>query len=203
MKTTNALCGLALTLGLLLGGQGQTKADALYTFEDVATGTSTPFSDTENGITANFLSVPAGGFTITTSFWVSPISGHVLFDPGPSGSQSIPLDVSFSSSLTSVTLDFATDGASPFTLSTYSGGIGGTFIGSSTATGVVPVGGSFPQGVISFNSITPFDSIIFSASAAPYFAVDNIDVQPVPEPATLALAGLGGLSLLLFRPRRK
>jgi hypothetical protein len=203
MKITNALCSLGLTLGLFLTGQGQARADALYTFESIATGTSTPFSDTENGITANFSSTPAGGFTITTSFWVSPILGHVLFDPGPSGSQSIPLDVTFSSSLTSVTLDFSTELASPFTLNTYSGGIGGTFIGTSTVTGAVPSGGSYPQGIISFSSVTPFDSIIFSASSSPYFAVDNIDVQPVPEPATLALGGLGGLSLLLFRRQRK
>jgi hypothetical protein len=199
MKTEKVLCCLCLTAGLFLSGLGQASADALYNFEDVALNTSTPFADTESGITAHFSSTPAGGFTITTSFWVSPISGHVLYDPGPSGASSIPLDVTFSSPLTSVTLDFATDGASPFTLNTYSGGIGGTFIGSSTVTGVVPVGGSFPQGVISFSSVTPFDSIIFSASSAPYFAVDNIDVQPVPS----ALAGLGGLSVLLFRRERK
>lgn len=203
MKTENALCGLCLTLGLFLSGPGQASADALYNFEDVALNTSTPFSETESGITAHFSSTPSGGFTITTSFWVSPISGHVLYDPGPSGASSIPLDVNFSSPLTSVTLDFATDGASPFTLNTYSGGIGGTFIGSSTVTGSIPVGGSFPQGVISFSSVTPFDSIIFSASSVPYFAVDNIDVLAVPEPAMLTLAGLGGLSLLLFRRQRK
>ena len=27
-------------------------------------------------------------------------------------------------------------------------------------------------------------------------------IEPVPEPTTLALAGLGGLSLLLFRRRK-
>jgi hypothetical protein len=200
MKTKNVLCGLGLTLGLFLSGQGQAKADALYNFEDVALNTSTPFSDTESGITANFSS-PAdpGGFTIITSFWVAPISGNVLYDPGPANAGSIPLDVSFSSSLTSVTLDFATDGSSPFTVDAYAGGVSGTFIGASTDTGVIPSGGTYPQGIITFSSATPFNAITFSASSAPFFAVDNIDVVPVPEPATLALAGLGGLSLLLFR----
>lgn len=31
---------------------------------------------------------------------------------------------------------------------------------------------------------------------------DNLDLTPVPEPATLAVAGLGGLSLMLFRRRK-
>jgi cobalamin biosynthesis protein CbiG len=35
------------------------------------------------------------------------------------------------------------------------------------------------------------------------FAVDDISIIAVPEPAMLALAGLSGLSLLLFRRQRK
>jgi hypothetical protein len=30
----------------------------------------------------------------------------------------------------------------------------------------------------------------------------QLSINPVPEPSTLALAGLGGLSLLLFRRRK-
>jgi hypothetical protein len=33
--------------------------------------------------------------------------------------------------------------------------------------------------------------------------LDQYTVGPVPEPATLALAGLSGLSLILFRRQRK
>lgn len=31
--------------------------------------------------------------------------------------------------------------------------------------------------------------------------VNSVDTEPVPEPCSLALAGLGGLALLLFRRR--
>lgn len=34
------------------------------------------------------------------------------------------------------------------------------------------------------------------------FTFSNVEPGPVPEPSTLALAGLGGLSLLLFRRRK-
>ena len=35
-----------------------------------------------------------------------------------------------------------------------------------------------------------------------HFAMDNLTISTVPEPTTSALAGLGGLSLLLYRRRR-
>jgi hypothetical protein len=34
------------------------------------------------------------------------------------------------------------------------------------------------------------------------FTFSNVEPGPVPEPSTLALAGLSGLSLLLFRRRK-
>jgi len=33
--------------------------------------------------------------------------------------------------------------------------------------------------------------------------MDDLNITPVPEPTTLALAGLSGLSLFLFRRQRK
>ena len=100
---------------------------------------------------------------------------------------------------------------------------GNPFVVSNTAAG----GGSITVFLIAWNSVysTPWDA---SAASSPlgwsaaftynYAAgpvpgpvgspgnmntlVSSFGVAPVPEPATMALAGLGGLSLLLFRRRK-
>jgi hypothetical protein len=49
--------------------------------------------------------------------------------------------------------------------------------------------------------IRDYDNIVVSTTEQE--AIDGLNgVAPVPEPATLALASLGGLSLLLFRRRK-
>ena len=45
----------------------------------------------------------------------------------------------------------------------------------------------FPEETISFNGVT-VDSVVLSAPATLYFAIDNVDVQPVPKPATITLS---------------
>ncbi len=199
-------CLLFVVAGLTLLLVGLAKADVVYDFEDVAVGTSTPFSDTKGGITASFYSTAdPGGFGITTSFWAPPISGNVLYDPGPSFASGIPLDVSFSEALSSVSVDFATDGVGPFELSAYSGG---TFVGTTSLVGTVPLGYYYPQGTIGFGGAT-FDSIVLESPNTPYFAVDNIDVtaasSTVPEPSRfIALLGLSAIGLVgcVLRRRR-
>ena len=191
---------IVLALILLFVGLGRAKAVSTYTFEDVALNTSTPFSVTENGVTASFSS-PAdpGAFTITTSFWAPPISGNVLFDPGPSGASSIPLNVSFSQPLASISMDFATDGSGPFNLSAF---LGSTFVGTATAAGIIPPGFGFPQGNISFGTAT-FDKVVLSSPNTPFFAVDNINVTPIPEPSSLALISIAATLASYFGWRRR
>lgn len=181
-------------LTLFLAGVGQAKADSIFDFEDVPPGTTTPFSETNGGITATFSSsADPGGFETVTTFFAPPIAGNVLLDPGPSDASSIPLDLSFSQPLSSVSLDFATDGSGPFLLSAYSGS---TPVGSASVTGSVPIGYGNPQGTISFGSAT-FDNIVLTSPDTPYFAVDNIDVtSAVPEPSTLALLGVVAVGLI-------
>jgi hypothetical protein len=56
-------------------------------------------------------------------------------------------------------------------------------------------------------SPAPGPQLFYSAATANGLPIYSLGTQlyllPVPEPATLALAGLGGLSLLLFRRQRK
>jgi hypothetical protein len=64
-------------------------------------------------------------------------------------------------------------------------------------------------GSINPTAAAPGDTIFYSSSAPlatgnPIFSLNTqLYLLPVPEPATMALAGLGGLGLLLFRRRRQ
>jgi hypothetical protein len=72
------------------------------------------------------------------------------------------------------------------------------FFGETTIGNVNPATAS-PGTPIFATSSTPL------ANSDPIFSLNTpmYELVPVPEPATLALAGLGGLSMLLFRRRRQ
>jgi hypothetical protein len=68
-----------------------------------------------------------------------------------------------------------------------------------SATGYINPGQVNPGPVIFSSGATGSGLPIYNPSATP----DILYLLPVPEPTSLALAGLGGLSLLLFRRQRK
>ena len=72
-----------------------------------------------------------------------------------------------------------------------------TALGSPAYIGESPVSGAITLG----NGTTIPTPLLFQASA-PALQGFTLGLVPVPEPTTMVLAGLGGLSLLLFRRRK-
>jgi hypothetical protein len=191
-RFTLAVCALSMT----------GKAATVFNFDGDALGTSSNFTDTQNGVAATFSS-PAdpGGFVVYSSIFQT-LTGNVLGDPGPAGANDIALSVAFNLNLAAVTLDFATadfGSPSPFTLAAYENS---TLVGQASATGSFPPGGDFPEGQISFSGKN-FNQLVLSSSA-PDFAIDNVSVTTAPEPAAIALLGasllVAGVPALRRRP---
>lgn len=183
----------ATAAAALLAFAGSASATtATFNFDSDATGTFTPFTDTNNGISAAFSS-PAdpGGFGIipASSTGFVTLSGQVLIDPGPAGANNIPLDITFSQQIASISFLFALNDPSNTTSMDLSTGAGGT----ASATGTIPPNHSFPEGSLSFSG-KPFTTVTLS-SLAPDFAIDDLVVTTpsasVPEPGSLLLLAAG------------
>ncbi len=178
--------------------------------------------DTPGGVNTNSSSTGAsGGWTVTgqpftLAIWMAASNSTSVADAAAisaadqtSGTAAIALLQSDSSVFTqellgsgegSLTLAGNATGEGYFALGTIEiqGVSGGTPQLSSVMAIVMTVGNNegvlaFPQGL--------------GGSTAPgvltYWPSQNLLLSPVPEPASLALAGLGGLSMLLFRRRNK
>ncbi len=175
------------------------QAASTFNFDSDTVGTNTQFTDTSNGISATFLSPgDPGGFSIQPAVFFQALTGNVLGDPGSSGFQGLSLEIDFSTNLSALSLLFSTADfgtASPFTLTAYEGA---TQVGSVSATGVVPIGFTFPEGEIAYSG--GFNRVVLS-STAPDFAIDDVVVAAAPEPNTFLLLGLSlsGLGLVPLR----
>jgi hypothetical protein len=173
---------------LVLGTAAQ--ASTVFNFDNDNVGTSTTFTNTEQGLSATFSSsADPGGFVVYPTIFET-LTGNVLGDPGPAGMDGLDLDVSFSQNLSGITLDFATDDfatPTPLTVTAYEGK---TLVGSDTSSGEYLPGYEFPEGEIAFEGGT-FNDVVLSAGATD-FVVDNITVlnaAPAPEPGTFLLLG--------------
>ena len=193
-----ATCCAAAVIALGLSCR-LSAATVTFNFDSDATGKATAFTDTVGGISATFTS-PAdpGGFAIFATFFQS-LTGNVLLDPGPAGLNNLGLAIQFSTPLTLISLNFATNSAAGVLLN-LSAFNGASLVGSSSASGIIPAGFTFPEGILSFAG-GPFDRVTLSSTALD-FAIDNVTVtSAVPEPAPLfpVLATLGALIIAYSR----
>ena len=195
MKFIAKTCVLCASLaGLCLSASA--RADALFTFDTgVAAGTDTPFSITDNGVTAQFSST-TGDFKVGPAGFAAPFSGNALLDSSQGDDAFIPLFINFNTLVTGISMDFVTDdfdAPTPLQLIAFNGS---TEVGTNQATG----SGFFPQGVLSFNGAA-FDSVALFDNDTPAFAIDNVDVSTaggtfgVPE---INVDGFGSLATLLL-----
>ncbi len=203
------LAALALA-GAALAASPAHAQTATFNFDADAVGTTTAFTDTSSGVSATFTSPgnPAGFIVVgAPPGFFTLLSGNVLTDPGPFKTNNIPLDVLFSAPLKTLSLNFATAGNGSLTANFFTGGLGGTLVGSSTTPSAVPLGGFVPEGALSFSTPSSFDTVVLT-STAPDFAVDNIVVGPAPVPEASTTASFGlllvlGLGGVVVAGRRK
>jgi hypothetical protein len=197
MKALRMIRSLALATTVTFASSGVHAATATFNFDADTVGNATPFADTNNGITASFSS-PAdpGGFQIFPNF-LTTLTGNVLVDPGPAGASNIPLNISFSQPIASISFLFGLNGFTTDSMS-FSDNAGG----SQSATGTIQFG--IPEGSLSFSGAA-FTSVTLSSSAMD-FAIDDIVVTtatPLPTALPLFATGIGALGLLSWRRKRK
>ncbi|HMA80691.1 MAG TPA: hypothetical protein VKR81_07360, partial [Candidatus Binatia bacterium] len=208
----------AITVAMALCSQAN-ATPVLFNFDTgspaLSAGETLPLSQTSSGLTALFSPQPLmGGFSIqnagSTFFVLSQLPGNYIYPDSLSPGY---LDIAFSQNITSISFNFATadiDIEVPTTVSLNAFETG-SLVGSASAHGAY-IGDTFPEGVLSFASATPFDMvrifIPFQPQGSSDFFVDNINVTTantvtVPEPSGAFTLGVGLLSLISLVRRRK
>ena len=177
-----------LAAGLAFAAPSAARASVLFDFEDQAFGADTPLTVTESGLTATFDSAGGpGSFGITSAYPLfSTLSGNILLSPGSAFVDTVPLTVTFSRAVSSLSLRFGigTVGVTTLSFATDAGGAG-------SAAGSTPPRDLFAQGALSYAG--PSFTSITLASAALDFAIDDLSVNlapvtGVPAPGAAALA---------------
>lgn len=197
------ICGAAL-LALAAAARAQ---PVTFDFNNGPVNTATPVDQFSGGMSAHFAHESIYPYAIWASnvfgFTPAGFSGYSLW---PATVYRSDLYIDFSTSIDSISMLYApqelnTSSSCTMRLSAY---MGPTFMGyvdySSTNEGV------WPSDTLAFGSTQPFDRVVVHYQAppptggdyGPIFAIDNVTVNPVPEPATWL--GLG-LALAIFRRR--
>jgi hypothetical protein len=173
----------------------------LFDFENIAAGTPFPFSDTVNSLTANFSGQASvcntGGIFVTL---MGNTSIQQFCNNPANGDQTGPLHISFSSDLSSVSFNFATVGGnSTLAVEALENG---TPVSTSSFSASIPPGQLVDEGFASV--FGTFNMLVLTGGGGALLAIDNINTRALaPEPASLALLGMGLASLVLIRLRRK
>jgi hypothetical protein len=110
--------------------------------------------------------------------------GHAV-----SNGTGFPINITFSASLESASLDFGTNNLAgvsfEVTLRAYRGGPGGVLLATTSTLGILPSSGFFPQGTASI-SAAGFDTLVVSG-AQPGLAIDNVTISSVREPGSICI----------------
>ena len=151
-----------------------------------AVNSSTAGRVTTSGNTGTAVTVPWGGQINTDTLLPIPVTNSIVL-------------VGWSTSLGTSWATVSAALNSPSTLAADYAANGNLFIGFTTLTGYIT-----PNP----NTVSPGSVILGTSANAAGLPLGNSVLStmyliPVPEPTSLALAGLGGLSLLLFRRQRK
>jgi hypothetical protein len=180
-------------------------ATATYTFEipTFAAGSTTPMLNRAPnsgvaGFLASFTSSPTVAGIMVNNFQPNPLlQAQSLFDQDFPGDT---LTIVFNQPVASLSFVFATD------TSQGDGRLNLTSTSGSVSQNSANVGGSFPGGTFNFAPANPFTSMTLSAfnnaNTQTPFAIDNLTLNIVPEPASLALVVMG-LAALRRRPIRR
>jgi hypothetical protein len=190
----------AISFALLFSGVQSVKADAIFDFEANAPNTSTPFTNTVNGLSATFSGQTSVCDPRALGFSFQSLSGNVLVQSLCVAGQSGPLTISFSSDLTGISFNFATaQSAGTLALAAFENAAS---VGTASFTATLPSGRSNGEGIASFSGT--FNRLTLTSGNL--LALDNINASTstaaVPEPASLATVA-SGIGLLAAFVRRK
>ena len=204
---------LKLTCGLLLcGSAAQPLLGQTMTFSNAISSSATIVSFaspyTESGFTITPNSTSNGHFANNSWFPGWSYDGSAYLATGGGNTYTIT-SASGAFSFLSLAIGEANPTPDPITITGY---LDGTQVASQIYTSASPghgFSGAAAWSDVSLSSnfadVTAVTIQIFAAGNGYMQGLDDLtfgSVTPAPEPATLALAGLGGLSLMAFRRRK-